>query len=55
MTPEFSFNASAIKPVECLKEAWNLIKDDYWLLFAISLVGAMVAGVTVYVLLGAMV
>ena len=55
MTPEFSFNASAIKPVECLKEAWQLIKDDYWLLFAISLVGAMVAGVTVYVLLGAMV
>jgi len=55
MTPEFSFNASAIKPVECLKEAWGLIKDDYWLLFAISLVGAMVAGVTVYILLGAMV
>jgi len=55
MTPEFSFNASAIKPVECLKEAWQLIKDDYWLLFAISLVGALVAGVTVYVLLGAMV
>ena len=55
MTPEFSFNASAIKPVECLKEAWGLIKDDYWLLFAISLVGAMIAGVTVYVLLGAMV
>ncbi|PYS87066.1 MAG: hypothetical protein DMF62_13725, partial [Acidobacteria bacterium] len=49
------FNASAIKPVECLKEAWQLIKDDYWLLFAISLVGALVAGVTVYVLLGAMV
>lgn len=55
MTPDFSFNASAIKPVECLKETWKLIKDDYWLLFAISLVGAMVAGVTVYVLLGAMV
>src|SRR5436190_2733457 len=55
MTPEFSFNASAIKPVECLKEAWQLIKDDYWLLFAISLVGALVAGVTVYVLLGAIV
>jgi len=55
MTPEFSFNKSAIKAVECLKEAWSLIKGDYWLLFAISLVGAMVAGVTVYVLLGAMV
>ena len=49
------FNTSAIKPIECLKEAWHLIKGDYWLLFAISLIGAMIAGVTVYVLLGAMV
>jgi len=49
------FNTSAIKPVECLKEAWQLIKSDYWLLFAISLIGAMIAGLTIYVLLGAMV
>ena len=55
MTPDLSFNCGAIKPVECLKEAWQLIKNDYWLLFAISLIGAMVAGVTIYVLLGAMV
>lgn len=55
MKPELVFNTGVIKPVECLKEAWQLIKDDYWLLFAISLVGGMVAGVTIYVLLGAMV
>lgn len=55
MTPDLSFNAAAIKPVECLKEAWALIKNDYWLLFAISLVGGLIAGATVYVLLGAMV
>jgi hypothetical protein len=52
---DLEFNASAIKPVECLREAWQLIKGDYWLLFAISLVGAVIAGVTIYVLLGAMV
>ena len=55
MTPELTFNTGVIKPVECLKEAWELIKNDYWLLFAISLVGGMLAGVTMYVLLGAMV
>jgi hypothetical protein len=55
MTPDLSFNASAIKPIECVREAWKLIKSDYWLLMAISIVGAMIAGVTVYVLLGAMV
>ncbi|MFL6468888.1 MAG: hypothetical protein ACJ72Z_13090 [Pyrinomonadaceae bacterium] len=55
MTPDLSFNTKAIKPIECLKEAWGLIKRDYWLLFAISLVGGMIAGVTVYVLLGAMI
>ena len=55
MTPDLTFNSGVIKPVECLKEAWHLIKSDYWLLFAISLIGAMVAGVTIYILLGAMV
>lgn len=55
MTPDLSFNASAIRPIECVREAWELIKSDYWILFAISIVGAMIAGVTVYVLLGAMV
>jgi hypothetical protein len=55
MTPDLSFNAAAIRPIECVREAWELIKSDYWILFAISIVGAMLAGVTVYVLLGAMV
>lgn len=49
------FNAGAIKPFECVREAWDLIKDDYWMLFAISLVGALIGGVSFYVLIGAMV
>ncbi|MCC7309474.1 MAG: hypothetical protein IT173_18075 [Acidobacteria bacterium] len=49
------FNAGAIKPVECLREAWDLIKSDYWPLFAISLVGGLIAGFTMYVLIGAMI
>lgn len=49
------FNTGAIKPIECIREGWELIKDEYWILFVISIVGAMIAGFTVYVLLGAMI
>src|ERR1043166_6924971 len=49
------FNAHAIQPIECLREAWELIKDDYWLLFAVSIVGALVGAVSLYALIGAMI
>ena len=52
MTNEF--RTGVIKPVECFKQAWELIKPDYWLLFAITLVGMLIGGVTLYVLLGGM-
>jgi uncharacterized membrane protein len=48
------FRTGVIKPVECFKEGWEIIKSDYWMLFVITLVGAMIAGVSFYVLLGAM-
>jgi hypothetical protein len=51
--PEFT--RGQIHAVECVKEAWALIKADYWLLFAISIVGAMIGGVSMYVLIGAMI
>lgn len=44
-----------IKPIECFKEGWELIKNDYWILFAISLVGAIIGGMSFYVLIGAMI
>lgn len=44
-----------IRPIECLKEGWELIKNDYWLLFAITLVGIMLGGITMYILFGAMI
>ena len=43
------------RPMECVKEGWALIKDEYWLMFAISIVGAMIGGVSLYVLIGAMI
>ena len=49
------FRTHVIKPVECVKEAWEIIKPDYWLLFAITLVGVLIGGMTLYILLGGMV
>jgi uncharacterized membrane protein len=43
-----------VRPVECMKEGWELIKDDFWILFAITLVGMIIGGITMYILLGAM-
>ena len=48
------FKTGVINPVECVKEGFELIKNDYWLLFAILLVGALIGGMTMYILGGAM-
>lgn len=48
------FQTGVIRPVECFKEGWELIKSDYWILFAISLVGMLIGGFSMYILLGAM-
>ena len=54
MTPEQEFRTGVISPVECLKEGWALIKDQYWLFFGISLVGMLIGGAVPIVLLGPM-
>lgn len=51
---ETEFRTGVIRPVECVKEGWELIKSDYWILFGITLVGMIIGGVTMYILLGAM-
>ncbi|HEX8367526.1 MAG TPA: hypothetical protein VF604_03080 [Pyrinomonadaceae bacterium] len=38
------FRTGVIRPVECFKEGWELIKDQYWLFFAIVLVGMLIGG-----------
>jgi hypothetical protein len=55
MTPQQEFTSGQIRPIECVKEAWALIKDEYWMLFAVSIVGAMIGGASMYILIGAMV
>ncbi len=49
------FTVGNIRPVECVKEGWAMIKDQYWLIFAITLVGVLIASIVPFgVLLGPM-
>ena len=55
MTPNpTEFNRGVISPMECIKEGWALIKDQYWLFFGITVVGLLVGGAVPIVLLGPM-
>lgn len=49
------FRTGVINPIECVKEGFERIKKDYWLLFAIGLVGGLIGGFTMYILAGAMI
>ena len=40
---QIPYQANAVRPVECIKGGWNLIKDRYWLIFAMVLVGLLIA------------
>ena len=40
--PPVSFQRNVVSPMECLKGGWNLIKGQYWLIFAMCLVGWMI-------------
>lgn len=40
--PEFV--RGAIRPVECLRAGWDLVRGDYWLLLGITFVGGLIAG-----------
>jgi hypothetical protein len=48
------FRSGVIKPVECLKEGYALIKDQYWLFFGITVVGLLIGGAVPIVLIGPM-
>jgi|ERR1043166_2322256 hypothetical protein len=55
MTPDqYEFRSGVIKPVECIKEGWALIKDQYWLFFGLTIVAMLLGGAVPIVLLGPM-
>ncbi len=49
-----AFRIVKIQPIECFRQGFELIKADYWLLFALSLLGWLIGGITFYIALGAM-
>jgi hypothetical protein len=48
------FKTGVIRPIECFKEGWELIKNEYWLFFAITLVGMLLGGLIPIVGIGVM-
>src|SRR5437016_9163600 len=55
MTPDnIRFRTGVIKPVECVKEGWALIKDQYWLFLGVVFVGFFIASAVPLVLIGPM-
>jgi hypothetical protein len=46
--------SGVISPIACLREGWELIRSDYWLLFAIWLVGGLIGSVSMMIAAGAM-
>lgn len=49
------FNTGVISPIECVKEGWEIIKGDFWLLLGITFVAGLIGGFSMYILLGAMI
>lgn len=37
------FNRGAIRPIECYRMGWRLIKDDYWTFFGMTALGMLIA------------
>lgn len=48
------FRRGVIAPLECIKEGWALIKEEYWLFFGVTIVGLLIGGVVPIILMGPM-
>lgn len=55
MTPEIPFKRQAVEPVQCLKNGWELVKDQYWLFVGMCFIAVLIGGaVPLGILLGPM-
>ena len=53
--PQVTFQRNAVRPVECIKDGWNLIRSQYWLILGMCIVGWMIASAVPFgILLGPM-
>ncbi len=52
---DLNFKHGAVRPIQCFREGWQLIKDEYWLFLGISFVGMLIGGAVPFgILLGPM-
>lgn len=51
---DLEFKTGVIRPVECVKEGYALIKDDYWILFVVWIVGSILSSISLLTAAGAM-
>ena len=47
--------SGVIRPVEVYKEAWSMIKSQFWMVFAVTFVGMMMAGIIPIIIAGPMI
>ena len=53
--PQVTFQRNAVRPMDCFKEGWSLIKGQYWLILGMCIVGWMIAAaVPLGILMGPM-
>jgi uncharacterized membrane protein len=54
-TPQLVFQRNAVQPVQSIKDAWELIKDQYWMFVGLAAVGMLIgSAVPAGILLGPM-
>src|SRR4026209_1963690 len=54
-TPQIVFRRNAVEPVQCIKDAWALIRDQYWLFVGMATVGLLIgSAVPLGILVGPM-
>jgi hypothetical protein len=54
-TPEILFKRQVVEPVQCIKNGWELIKDQYWLFVGMCFIGLLIGqAVPLGILLGPM-
>ena len=55
MTPQIPFRRNAVEPVQCIKDGWAMVKDQYWLFVGMCLVGVVIgSAVPMGILMGPM-
>lgn len=55
MTPEIPFRRNAVEPVQCIKDGWEIIKNQYWLFVGMTFIAVLIgSAVPLGILLGPM-